>query len=115
MLLRSCCLSDNAWRVQEPARGDLLALSHLGAHGFLQVLKQMHTCTPVARLGLARQAALGRLSGDRLYLVVHVRPVLLQIARVIIAGGLLSSTEGLSQATTHTKGRAQAAALAPVK
>eukprot|EP00891_Asterochloris_glomerata_P002214 jgi/Astpho2/2214/e_gw1.00040.61.1_t len=38
-----------------------------------------------------------------------------KIARVVIAGGLLQSTESLSQATTHSKQKQQAAALAPVK
>jgi len=38
-----------------------------------------------------------------------------QIVRVVVAGGLLKSTEGLLQATTHKQPRQQAAALAPIR
>lgn len=38
-----------------------------------------------------------------------------KIVRVVIAGGLLRSTEGLLQATTHKQPRQQAAALAPIR
>lgn len=43
------------------------------------------------------------------------RTVNVQIVRVVIAGGLLRSTEGLLQATTHKQPRQQAAALAPIR
>lgn len=39
----------------------------------------------------------------------------MQIVRVVIAGGLLKSTEGLLQATTHKQPRQQAAALGPIR
>ncbi|KAL3142785.1 hypothetical protein ABBQ38_003084 [Trebouxia sp. C0009 RCD-2024] len=38
-----------------------------------------------------------------------------KIVRVVVAGGLLKSTEGLLQATTHKQPRQQAAALAPIR
>ena len=44
----------------------------------------------------------------------HISRVV-QIVRVVIAGGLLRSTEGLLQATTHRQPRQQAAALAPIR
>ena len=38
-----------------------------------------------------------------------------QVVRVIIAGGLLKSTEALAQPTAHNNPRQQAAMLAPIK
>ncbi|KAK9828305.1 hypothetical protein WJX74_008076 [Apatococcus lobatus] len=38
-----------------------------------------------------------------------------KVVRLIIAGGLMHSTDSLSQATTHVKPRQQAAALAPLR
>ena len=44
----------------------------------------------------------------------HISRVV-QIVRVVVAGGLLKSTEGLLQATIHKQPRQQAAALAPIR
>ena len=44
---------------------------------------------------------------------IHIACV--QIVRVVVAGGLLKSTEGLLQATTHKQPPQQAAALAPIR
>lgn len=38
-----------------------------------------------------------------------------QVVRVVIAGGIVSNLDALSQATTLTKARQQALALAPIK
>ena len=38
-----------------------------------------------------------------------------RVARLVIAGGLMHGIEALAQATTYSKPRAQASALAPVK
>ena len=39
----------------------------------------------------------------------------MQVVRLIVAGGLMHSTDSLSQATMHIKPRQQAATLAPLR
>ena len=100
VLCRICtCFLPCCFQVSRSTDAEILSI----CHNTLGVLAQ--NCLPARRFTLCHppECASAQFGSP------------MQIVRVVVAGGLLKSTEGLLQATTHKQPRQQASALAPIR